>query len=144
MRVSTILATKGASVATIDPQTSVADVVDELRLRGVGALVVSRDGLTVEGVVTERDVVRRLSERGDRVLRDKVTDLMEVDGPTCGPGDTVVEVMAVMTELRVRHVPVTVDGMLAGIVSIGDVVKARLSELEADAQHLVDYLVTGR
>ncbi len=88
--------------------------------------------------------MRRLAERGDRVLRDKVTDLMEVDGPTCGPGDTVVEVMAVMTELRVRHVPVTVDGMLAGIVSIGDVVKARLSELEADAQHLVDYLVTGR
>jgi len=144
MRVSTILATKGASVATIDPQASVSDVVDELRLRGVGALVVSRDGLTVEGVVTERDVVRRLAERGDRVLRDKVTDLMEVDGPTCGPGDTVVEVMAVMTDLRVRHVPVTVDGMLAGIVSIGDVVKARLSELEADAQHLVDYLVTGR
>lgn len=144
MRVSTILATKGASVATIDPHTTVADVVDELRLRGVGALVVSRDGLTVEGVVTERDVVRRLAERGDRVLRDRVTDLMEVGGPTCGPGDTVVEVMAVMTDQRVRHVPVTVDGMLAGIVSIGDVVKARLSELEADAQHLVDYLVTGR
>jgi CBS domain-containing protein len=144
MRVSTILATKGASVATIDPQTTVADVVDELRLRGVGALVVSRDGLTVEGVVTERDVVRPLPERGDRVLRDKVTDLMVTDGPTCGPGDTVVEVMSVMTEQRVRHVPVTVDGMLAGIVSIGDVVKARLSELEADAQHLVDYLVTGR
>ena len=144
MRVSTILATKGASVATIDPHTTVADVVDELRLRGGGALVVSRDGLTVEGVVTERDVVRRLAERGDRVLRDRVTDLMEVGGPTCGPGDTVVEVMAVMTDQRVRHVPVTVDGMLAGIVSIGDVVKARLSELEADAQHLVDYLVTGR
>lgn len=144
MRVSTILATKGASVATIDPQTTVADVVDELRLRGVGALVVSRDGLTVEGVVTERDVVRRLAERGDRVLRDRVIDLMVVDGPTCSPGDAVVEVMSVMTEQRVRHVPVTVDGMLAGIVSIGDVVKARLSELEADAQHLVDYLVTGR
>jgi CBS domain-containing protein len=144
MRVSTILATKGASVATIDPRTNVADVVDELRLRGVGALVVSRDGLTVEGVVTERDVVRRLAERGDRVLRDLVTELMTVGGPTCGPGDTVVEVMAVMTEQRVRHVPVTLDGMLAGIVSIGDVVKARLGELEADTQHLVDYLVTGR
>ena len=144
MRVSTILATKGASVATIDPQTTVADVVDELRLRGVGALVVSRNGLTVEGVVTERDVVRRLAERGDRVLRDRVTELMVVGGPTCRPGDTVVEVMAVMTDERVRHVPVTLDGMLAGIVSIGDVVKARLSELEADAQHLVDYLVTGR
>jgi len=144
MRVSTILATKGASVATIDPQTTVADVVDELRLRGVGALVVSRDGLTVEGVVTERDVVRRLAERGDRVLRDRVTELMAVGGPTCGPGDTVVEVMAAMTDLRVRHVPVTVDGTLAGIVSIGDVVKARLSELETESQHLVDYLVTGR
>ena len=69
---------------------------------------------------------------------------MVVGGPTCRPGDTVVEVMAVMTDERVRHVPVTLDGMLAGIVIIGDVVKARLSELEADAQHLVDYLVTGR
>ena len=144
MRVSTILATKGASVATIDPQTTVADVVDELRLRGVGALVVSRDGLAVEGVVTERDVVRRLAERGERVLRDGVTDVMLTGGPTCAPGDSVVDVRSVMTHRRVRHVPVTVDGMLAGIVSIGDVVKARLAELEAESQHLVDYLVTGR
>lgn len=144
MRVSAILAAKGATVATIDPHVTMADVVDELRLRGVGALVVSRDGLTVEGLVTERDVVRRLAERGERSLREAVTEVMVVDVPTCEPEDPVQQVMVVMTECRVRHLPVTVQGALAGIVSIGDVVKARLGELESDARHLVDYITTGR
>ena len=144
MRVATILASKGSTVATIDLDADLSDVVDELRLRGVGALVVTRDGVTVAGVVTERDVVRRLAERGARALHDNVTELMDHHAPTCGPDDGIIDVMATMTDRRVRHVPVTVLGTLAGIVSIGDVVKARLDDLEAEHRHLVDYVITGR
>lgn len=144
MRVSTVLATKGASVATVDPSATVAEVVDEFRLRGVGSLVVTRDGRTVVGLVGERDVVRHLAEHGERVLRLTVVEVMAVEVPTCAPTDAVHEVMAVMTDRRVRHLPVVADGALAGIISIGDVVKARLGELEAEARHLAEYVTTGR
>ena len=144
MRVSTVLAAKGATVATVDPSATIAEVVDAFRLRGVGALVVTRDGCTVTGLVGERDVVRHLAEHGERVLRLTVVEVMSTDVPTCAPSDAVHEVMAVMTDRRVRHLPVVTDGVLSGIISIGDVVKARLGELEAEAHHLSTYVSTGR
>ena len=144
MRVSGILASKGATVATIAPSASVADAADELRLRGVGALVVSGDGRAIEGIVSERDLVRRLAERGDQVLGETVEDIMTSEVRTCSPDDTAEDLMRLMTEHRIRHLPVTTDGVLSGIVSIGDVVKWRVTELEDETRQLHDYITTGR
>ncbi len=144
MRVSGILASKGATVTTISPQASVADVADVLRLRGVGALVVSTDGRHIEGIITERDVVWRLAERGELALSESVTTVMNDQVRTCAPEDHAEELMRLMTEHRIRHLPVEVDGVLSGIVSIGDVVKWRVTELEDETRHLHDYITTGR
>jgi CBS domain-containing protein len=144
MRVSGILASKGATVATIPPDATVADAAGELRLRGVGALVVSGDGRHIEGILSERDVVRRLAERGEHALSERVAELMTTNVRTCTPDDAVDDLMRRMTEHRMRHLPVVVDGELAGIVSIGDVVKWRVEELEDEARRLHDYVTTGR
>ena len=106
MRVSGILASKGATVTTISPQASVADVADVLRLRGVGALVVSTDGRHIEGIITERDVVCRLAERGELALSESVTTVMNDQVRTCAPEDHAEELMRLMTEHRIRHLPV--------------------------------------
>ncbi len=144
MRVSGILASKGATVTTIAPQATVADVADVLRLRGVGALVVSTDGRHIEGIITERDVVCRLAERGELALSESVTSVMSDQVRTCAPEDAAEDLMRLMTEHRIRHLPVEVDGVLSGIVSIGDVVKWRVTELEDETRHLHDYITTGR
>jgi len=104
--------------------------------------VVSDDGVRVDGIVSERDVVRRLHADGDRILDGAVSAIMTGEVHTCGPADQVDELMAVMTELRIRHLPVLVDGRLAGIVSIGDVVKHRITEVEDERDHLTAY-ITG-
>ncbi len=144
MRITSLLRDKGTFVATVRPDATVREVVALLAEHGVGALVVSADGVRVEGIVSERDVVRRLHQRGAALLDDPVAAIMTGEVRTCAPGDDVESLMATMTEHRVRHVPVLVDGALAGIVSIGDVVKARLGELERERQALVDYVQTGR
>ena len=144
MRVSGILASKGATVTTISPRATVADVADVLRLRGVGALVVSTDGRRIEGIISERDVVCRLAERGERALHEPVTDVMTEQVRTCSPQAAAEDLMRLMTEHRIRHLPVEVDGVLSGIVSIGDVVKWRVTELEDETRHLHDYITTGR
>ena len=144
MRVSGILASKGSSVATIAPQASVAEAADELRRQGIGALVVSRDGASIDGIISERDVVYRVAESGRQVLDQPVASIMSTEVRTCAPDDTCDELMRVMTEERTRHLPVSVDGKLSGIVSIGDVVKRRVTELEDETRHLHDYIVTGR
>jgi CBS domain-containing protein len=144
MRVSGILAAKGSTVATIAPDATVADAADELRLRGVGALVVSTDGRRIEGIVSERDLVRRLAERGVHMMAEPVADLMTTDVRTCAPTDAAEDLMRLMTEHRIRHLPVVTDGVLAGLVSIGDVVKWRVTELEDEARQLHDYITTGR
>src|SRR5262245_55966904 len=108
MRVSGILASKGATVATISPRATVAEAADALRLHGIGALVVSSDGRTIEGIVSERDVVRAMAERGDRILHEPVSRLMSVEVWTCAPEDSVEHLMRTMTERRTRHLPVTV------------------------------------
>jgi len=144
MRVSGILASKGSTVATIAPRASVAEAADELRRHGIGALVVSSDGRSIDGIISERDIVLRLAEAGADVLSQPVADVMTSEVQTCSMDDTCDELMRVMTEQRTRHLPVVADGGLAGIVSIGDVVKRRVNELEDETRHLHDYIVTGR
>jgi CBS domain-containing protein len=144
MRVSTILSTKGATVATIAPEAAVSTALDALRRHGIGALVVSSDGQVIQGILSERDVVRRLAERGDAALHERVVDVMTVDVRTCSPDDDLETLARLMTEHRHRHLPVATDGHLVGIVSIGDVVKARLTQLEAETRQLQDYITTGR
>lgn len=144
MRVATILTEKGSAVATIHSTATLADVAAELRLHDVGALVVSGDGRAIEGIISERDVVRRLTERGATALEESVESVMSPDVLTCVPSDTSEELMRVMTERRMRHFPVVLDHALVGIVSIGDVVKARVTELESETRTLHDYITSGR
>jgi CBS domain-containing protein len=141
MNVHSILTTKGTAVATIDPNASLADATASLRDHGVGALVVSSGGGQIEGILSERDVVRALAAHGGGTLGRIVASAMSTDVVTCRAADTVDELMAMMTSRRFRHLPVVDDdGALAGIVSIGDVVKQRLGQLESENQQLFDYI----
>jgi CBS domain-containing protein len=141
-----ILYRKGHDVATIAPQASVADAVAHLREHNIGALVVRDDGpgSPIVGVFSERDVVRALTELGPGTLDHPVAELMSTDVATCTPRGTVEELMRVMTDRRIRHVPVVDGGALCGIVSIGDVVKTRIDELQEEAETLHEYLSSGR
>lgn len=144
MQIGTILATKGSDVLVIGGSATVLEASRQLASGGVGALVVSADGTTIDGIVSERDIARVVAHRGAEGLEATVDAVMTSDVTTCSLDDTIDHLMAVMTERRIRHLPVVVDGALAGIVSIGDVVKHRLSELETEAQTLHDYITTGR
>lgn len=142
MRISDVLRGKGETVATITPETSVAGLLTELSARNIGAMVVvSPDGLL--GIVSERDVVRMLHELGAELLGRPVSEIMTTLVATCSPEDSVDSLSVLMTTNRVRHVPVLVDGRLAGIVSIGDVVKSRMEELEREQQQLQAYITQG-
>lgn len=140
MNVKSILSAKGAEVATVTPGASLADATAFLRDHGVGALVVSSDGRSIEGIISERDVVRALAAHGATTLGRTVASVMSVEVVTCDPADTLDQLMLMMTERRIRHVPVTQDDRLAGIVSIGDVVKARLGQLEQENDQLYGYI----
>lgn len=142
MNVQSILGRKGADVATIEQTASICDAVRMLGERRIGALVVSGDGRAIEGIISERDVVRVAA---DGKLDDlSVGAVMSTQVVTCTAGDGVDRLMALMTERRIRHLPVVDEhGHLTGIVSIGDVVKARLTELEHENQALADY-ISGR
>ena len=144
MQISQLLRHKGRDVATIDGAETVRTALAMLAEHGVGALVVSSDGRRVEGIVSERDVARGLHSRGAELLTDPVSSLMTAEVHTCPPGARVNDLAQTMTDHRVRHVPVVDDdGVLIGIVSIGDVVKARLDELEDERKHLQDYIQTA-
>jgi CBS domain-containing protein len=142
MRISDVMKAKGADVATVGPAETVGGLIALLAWRNVGAMVVV-EGDEVVGIVSERDVVRQLHARGPDLLRVQVSDIMTKDVVSCSPDDTVDSLAATMTQLRVRHMPVLVDGKLAGIVSIGDVVKSRMSELESDREQLESYIAQG-
>jgi len=142
MRIADVLRRKGNKVATIEPGESVARLLDLLAEYGVGALVVSSDGSAVDGIVSERDVVRHLQRAGAAVLDAPVEQIMTTPVRTCAPAAAVDDLMRVMTEHRIRHVPVVVDGVLSGIVSIGDVVKHRIDELQIERDQLTAY-ITG-
>jgi CBS domain-containing protein len=137
--ISSILDRKGREVFTTTPDASVSDAVAALASHGVGALVVTEDG-AVAGVFSERDVVRRLVDAGSDCLSSSVRDVMTADVHTCAPSATVDELMRSMTDRRIRHVPVVDGGELVGLVSIGDVVKLRLDELELQTEQLEGYV----
>jgi len=143
MNVETILRDKGDWVATIRPNATIAAAIDMLNREGVGALVVSQDGGEVAGVLSERDIVRALGRHGEDLLSRAVEEIMTRDVITCEPGDTVGELMSEMTNRRIRHLPVVVEGKLRGIVSIGDVIKNRLDEVEFEASSLRSFIAGG-
>ncbi len=145
MNVKSIIGTKGTDVATVNQRATLADAAAQLRDRGVGALVVSDDGEHIDGIVSERDVVRALAAHGAGALGRTVGSVMSTDVVTCAVSDSVEQLMVAMTERRIRHIPVVDSEVkIAGIVSIGDIVKARLGALETENQALVDYITTGR
>jgi CBS domain-containing protein len=143
MRISDVIRAKGNAVVTVEPQIDVRTLLGVLAEHGIGAVVVSSDGSTVEGIVSERDIVRALAARGATVLSEPVSAIMTGDVKTCPPDAPVVDLMRTMTEGRFRHVPVVSGGKLAGIVSIGDIVKNRVGELEIERDSLSRYITTG-
>jgi len=143
MNVETILRNKGNWVATIRPDATIADAVDMLHRERIGAIVVSEDGYSVDGILSERDVVNALADSGGALLARKVDDIMTRNVVTCEPSDTVGGLMAEMTNRRIRHFPVVADGRLCGIVSIGDLVKSRLDEVEFEAQSLRSFIASA-
>ena len=140
MLVSDLIKRKGSAVTCAPPGTTVAELLDLLAEHGIGAVVVSADGATVDGIVSERDVVRALRTAGAGLLDAPITDVMTADVAVSAPADTVEDMMRLMTDRRIRHVPVVAGGRLAGIISIGDVVKSRIDELEADRDQLITYI----
>jgi CBS domain-containing protein len=142
VQISQLLRHKGREVATIDGGESVRTALAVLAEKGIGALIVSSDGRSIDGIVSERDVARGLHEHGAALLTQPVSSLMTAQVHTCRPDAGVHDLARTMTDHRVRHVPVVDDGVLVGIVSIGDVVKARLDELEEERRQLVDYIQT--
>ncbi|HAM01101.1 MAG TPA: histidine kinase [Acidimicrobiaceae bacterium] len=140
MHISSLLSEKGSSVVTITADATVAEAVDELEKHRIGAIVVSGDGTHIDGILSERDVVRALGHIGAELLDRPVRTIMTAVVVTASPDDEVDSLMATMTDHRVRHVPIVTDGTLRGIVSIGDVVKSRIGELEKDRKELVEYI----
>ncbi|GAB3708220.1 CBS domain-containing protein [Nocardiopsis oceani] len=139
MLIAAILRTKGPEVVTVAPDATVAELLTALAHHNIGAIVVAEND-TLIGIVSERDVVRHLEHRGPDLLSVQVTEIMTADVVTCTTEDTVEEVSEHMTLRRFRHVPVTSEGRLAGIVSIGDLVKSRLRVLEDDRSQLEAYI----
>jgi CBS domain-containing protein len=143
MNVDVILRSKGTAVETVPSDAAVALAAYRMASARIGCLVVSDDGVLLQGLVTERDVVRAVARHGGDAPGLRVADVMSTDPPTCRPDDDLITVMHTMTRRRYRHVPVVADGRLAGLVSIGDVVKHRLDDLELRANVLRDaYLAT--
>jgi CBS domain-containing protein len=140
MDVETILRNKGRAVATIRPDETVGAAVEALVSGNIGALVASQDGETVDGIISERDVVHALARHGDALRALTVAEVMTRSVVTCDPTESVAELMAEMTNRRIRHLPVVRDGRLCGIVSIGDVVKNRLDEIEYEASSLRSFI----
>jgi CBS domain-containing protein len=141
MRISDLLSGKSGPVVTVSPEASVRDLLRLLAEHNIGALVVSNDGETVDGIVSERDVVRRLAgSEGDAVLDGAVSAIMTSDVQTCDPATPVDELRTLMTERRIRHVPVVADGKLTGIISIGDVVKSSIDQLQFERDQLDSYV----
>ena len=143
MQISQVLRRKGHEVATVEAGESVRAALALLAEHRIGALVVSADGKHIDGILSERDIARGLNEHGAGLLAETVSSVMTAEVHTCSPAASVHELAQTMTDHRVRHVPVVEDGTLIGIVSIGDVVKARLDELEAERASLVDYIQTA-
>lgn len=144
MTIASILKSKGSDVFTVPADTAVEKAMRELKRMDVGVMVVSDDGRVPLGLMTEREILFAIADRGLGVLDLPVADIMVRDFPCCSPEDSVIAVMAMMTERRARYVPVLENGNLAGIVSLGDVVKKRLDEVQADANAMFQYITRTR
>lgn len=143
MSVENILAEKGRDTVTITPDRNLAEVVEMLSRHRIGAVVVVDAEQAVRGIISERDVVKALAESGSGALDEPVSRRMSTEVATCSPADAIPALMAVMTEGKFRHIPVVEGGRLGGMVSIGDLVKHRLAEMEAEHQALRDYITTA-
>ena len=144
MRITDVLRGKGTQVVTVTPDTTVRQLLAILGEHGIGAVVVSRDGTSVDGIASERDIVRALAKRGAAVMSEPVTEIYTAEVYTITPQTELDDVMRMMTDRRIRHAPVVVDGRLYGIISIGDVVKNRIDELETERTALADYITGAR
>ncbi len=140
MSVSHILKSKGRDVITVAPTASVAAVAEILAKRRIGAVIVSTDGANIQGIVSERDIVRCLAEKGAGSLALAVDSIMSRHVKTCEEGDSEIEIMGLMTENRIRHLPVVAGGKLAGMISIGDVVKSRIEAIERESAEMKAYI----
>ncbi len=141
MKVSEILNSKGADVVTVRPHETIDALAHRFKLERIGSAVVSVDGNRIDGIISERDIVRGLSDHREHLLTKTVAELMTTGVATCAPKDSVKDVMRIMTQKRIRHLPVKEAGKLVGIVSIGDVVKNRLDDMELEANVLRDSLI---
>ena len=144
MRINDVLRGKGTQVVTVPPDMKVRRLLEVLAEHRIGAVVVSHDGASVDGIASERDVVRALARRGAAVMSEPVTAIYTAQVLTVTPQTSLEEVARMMTEHRIRHAPVVVDGTLRGLVSIGDVVKNRIDELETERAALTDYISSAR
>jgi CBS domain-containing protein len=142
MKINDVLRGKGTDVVTISPDATVRELLASLAEHNVGALVVSADGTSVAGIVSERDVVRGL-HRDPEILSAPVQSIMTADVHTCDTDAHIDDLMRLMTEQRIRHVPVVVGDALRGIVSIGDIVKTRIGELEFEREQLSKYIASS-
>lgn len=142
MKVTDILNAKGVDVFTVGEDDSMRDAVSILGNKNIGAVVVVDDDAGVKGILSERDVVRYAAKAGDGYLQKKVGDCMTKNVFTCSQDQTVDELMGLMTEKRIRHLPVVEKGKLAGLISIGDVVKRKIEQSEQEAEALRDYIAT--
>ncbi|EJW13420.1 Inosine-5'-monophosphate dehydrogenase [Rhodovulum sp. PH10] len=144
MKVADLLKGKSPGVMTVQPTDTVAELAERLRQARVGVMIVSRDGRSVDGIVSERDVAYGLAEHGETLPVLQVSDVMTKAVITCSPQDSVAEVSKVMTVRRIRHLPVKDGDRLVGVISIGDVLKSRLSEMELEANVLRDIAIATR
>ncbi|MGE0669168.1 MAG: CBS domain-containing protein [Sphingomonadales bacterium] len=143
MKVEAVLHGKGREVITLAPSVTVAEAVDMIHKRRIGAVVIANADQSVAGIFSERDLVRGIAEIGPRVLDQPVSDVMTEVIHSCTRSHTVNEVMEMMTRRRIRHIPVIENGTLLGIVSIGDAVKARIAEAELEASALKEYIAAN-
>jgi len=143
MTVKAILSRKGTNVVTADPNASLGEAVKTLAAHRIGAIVVTGADHRIVGILSERDIVRVLAEKGPSALNAPIAEAMTRKVTTCGAGDTVSELMERMTEGKFRHLPVVEQGRLTGIISIGDIVKSRVQEMEQESNALRDYIRTA-
>jgi CBS domain-containing protein len=144
MRISDVLRLKGSQVVTVTPDTDIWRLLAVLAEHRIGAVVVSRDGVSVDGIASERDIVRALAERGADVLGQPITEIHTAEVFTVQPEAALEDLMRIMTDRRIRHLPVVQNGALCGIVSIGDIVKNRIDELETERTALTRYISGDR
>ena len=144
MKVSDILQIKGSVVKTVRPDTSARELSVQLRAEQIGAMIVSSDGRSINGIVSERDLAYALAAHGNELPTLTVSRLMTKVVVVCAPEDSITHVMKLMTQRRVRHLPVKEGDQLVGIISIGDVLKHRLDEVELEANVLRDYAIAAR